>query len=52
MVAIVYWLDRRWEEPEQFQLQVRETCEIKLGKEHPSMFTSIYNLVLMYNDQG
>ncbi|KAJ5975379.1 hypothetical protein N7481_009086 [Penicillium waksmanii] len=52
MVATAYWLEGRWEESEQLEVQVMETRKTKLGEDHPSTLSSIDNLASTYWKQG
>ncbi|KAJ6004729.1 hypothetical protein N7540_013098 [Penicillium herquei] len=52
MLATAYWLDGRWKEAEQLEVQVMETRRTKLGADHPSTLTSRANLGSTYGKQG
>jgi tetratricopeptide (TPR) repeat protein len=52
MLAVAYRLEGRWEEAEQLQVQVLETCKTKLGSGHPDTLTSMANLASTFWDQG
>ncbi|OQE16973.1 hypothetical protein PENSTE_c022G00411, partial [Penicillium steckii] len=51
MLATAYWLDGRWEEAEQLNVQVMETRKTKLGEDHPDTLSSMANLASTYRDQ-
>jgi hypothetical protein len=52
MLATAYWLDGRWKEAEQLEVQVMKTRKTKLGEDHPSTLSSMANLAATYRDQG
>ncbi|OQE34396.1 hypothetical protein PENCOP_c018G04079 [Penicillium coprophilum] len=52
MLANVYRLEGRWEEAEQLEVQVMETCKTKLGVDHPSTLRSMANLASTFWNQG
>lgn len=52
MLALAYRLKGRWEEAEQLQIQVIETCKTKLGADHLDTLTSITNLASTQRNQG
>ncbi|KAJ5917547.1 hypothetical protein N7466_011101 [Penicillium verhagenii] len=52
MLATAYWLDGRWEEAEQLDVQVIKTSKTKLGDDHPSTLSSMANLASTLWNQG
>jgi hypothetical protein len=52
MLAKGYWLEGRWEEAEQLEVQVMETRKTKLGEDHPDTLSSMANLASTYSKQG
>jgi hypothetical protein len=52
MLATAYWLDGRWEEAEQLEMQVMETRKTKLGEDHPDRLSSMANLAFTCKSSG
>ncbi|KAJ5256544.1 hypothetical protein N7478_012648 [Penicillium angulare] len=52
MLATAYWLDGRWQEAEQLDVQVMKTRKTKLGEDHPSTLSSMANLAATLWSQG
>ncbi|KAJ5623935.1 hypothetical protein N7510_000244 [Penicillium lagena] len=52
MLAKGYWLEGRWEEAEQLDVQVLETRKTKLGEDHLDTLTSMASLASTYWNQG
>jgi hypothetical protein len=50
MLATAYWLEGRWEEAEQLEVQVMETRKMKLGEDHPDTLTSMASLASTYRN--
>ncbi|KAJ5967735.1 Tetratricopeptide-like helical [Penicillium viridicatum] len=52
MLARAFWLEGRWKEAEELQVQVMETYKAKIGEDHPDTLTSIGNLASTFWNQG
>ncbi|CAI7654014.1 unnamed protein product [Penicillium manginii] len=52
MLARTYREQGQWEEAEQLEVQVMETCKRKLGQDNPDTLWSIHELALTYRSQG
>ncbi|CAG7978615.1 unnamed protein product [Penicillium salamii] len=51
-LASTYRKQGRWEEAEQFYVQVMETRKTKLGADHPSTLASMVNLAFTWESAG
>ncbi|KAJ5372537.1 Tetratricopeptide-like helical [Penicillium concentricum] len=52
LLANAYWLEGRWEEAKQIEVQMVETSKAHFGEDHPYTLTCMANLALTFRDQG